>query len=58
MTEYRWLLPSVLLGSGAERGPGRVRRSARDWFVDITLFVVTSLFTLIILSELEGDPLR
>ncbi|MFI7532135.1 sensor histidine kinase [Streptosporangium sp. NPDC049376] len=45
MTEYRWLLPAVLHGDLAgERSP--TRRSARDWGVDIVVFVVAALLGL------------
>ncbi|MFF0576474.1 sensor histidine kinase [Streptosporangium saharense] len=45
MTEYRWLLPAVLHGDlVGERSP--TRRSARDWGVDIVVFVVAALMGL------------
>ncbi|MCG5212247.1 histidine kinase [Streptosporangium soli] len=56
MTEYRWLLPAVLLGSGDERHSGPVRRSARDWFVDATMFVMACVMALFTVQQLDGDP--
>ncbi|MEV0589232.1 histidine kinase [Nonomuraea sp. NPDC050310] len=54
MTEYRWLLPSVLLGDGREGRP--VKRSTRDWIVDVALFVLAALATLFVIEDLRlGD---
>jgi len=50
--EYRWLLPSVLLGDGSGAGP--VRRSTRDWIVDITMFVLACALTLMTAWEIDG----
>ncbi|PZG54556.1 sensor histidine kinase [Spongiactinospora gelatinilytica] len=56
MTEYRWLLPAALIGTLEER-PGRpVRRTPRDWAVDITMFLLACLITLIFLGDLKGRP--
>ncbi|MDF5758483.1 histidine kinase [Spongiactinospora sp. TRM90649] len=55
MVEYRWLLPSVLIGSPDERS-GPVRRSPRDWFVDIVLFLLACAFTLSVHGDLTGAP--
>ncbi|GAA4042795.1 sensor histidine kinase [Nonomuraea soli] len=56
MTEYRWLLPSVLLGDGQD---GRtVRRSTRDWFVDIVIFALCAFGTLALLGELQASGTR
>ncbi|WP_226899863.1 sensor histidine kinase [Nonomuraea phyllanthi] len=52
--EYRWALPSVLLGDGREGR--RVRRSTRDWIVDILMFLVACGITLLSLPELENYP--
>ncbi|NRQ38904.1 sensor histidine kinase [Nonomuraea sp. NN258] len=52
--EYRWALPSVLLGDGGEQRP--VRRSTRDWLVDIAIFLMTCAITYLTLPELEGEP--
>ncbi|GAA3118506.1 sensor histidine kinase [Streptosporangium carneum] len=41
MTEYRWLLPAVLHGDSAG-DRSSVRRSARDWGVDIVIFLVSA----------------
>ncbi|WP_188192898.1 sensor histidine kinase [Nonomuraea sp. SYSU D8015] len=49
--EYRWALPSVLLGDGREGR--RVRRSLRDWIVDITMFLIACGITLLGLEELH-----
>jgi signal transduction histidine kinase len=57
MTEYRWLLPAVLLGSGEERRSGPVRRSARDWIVDVTMFLMASGMALLTAEQIYGDPL-
>ncbi|TMR96033.1 sensor histidine kinase [Nonomuraea basaltis] len=52
--EYRWALPSVLLGDGREGR--RVRRSTRDWIVDITVFLLACGITLLTLPELQDEP--
>lgn len=52
--EYRWALPSVLLGDG--RQGRRVRRSLRDWIVDITMFLIACGITLIGLEEIQKQP--
>ncbi|MGI5270669.1 sensor histidine kinase [Nonomuraea sp. CA-218870] len=52
--EYLWLLPSVLLGDGRSAGP--VRRSTRDWFVDIVMFLLACALTLLTALELDGPP--
>ncbi|MEV0384421.1 histidine kinase [Nonomuraea sp. NPDC050643] len=52
--EYRWALPSVLLGDPREGG--RVRRSMRDWVVDIGLFLVACGVTLMTLVEMRPVP--
>ncbi|MEU8143889.1 histidine kinase [Nonomuraea sp. NPDC048901] len=54
MTEYRWLLPSVLLGDGDERRP--VRRSTRDWIVDVLMFLAACGLALLSMPDLEGQP--
>lgn len=36
--EYRWALPSALLGDAGEGG--RVRHSMRDWIVDALMFLL------------------
>ncbi|MEV0615950.1 histidine kinase [Nonomuraea sp. NPDC050404] len=51
--EYRWALPSVLLGDGS--AGGRVRRSTRDWFVDIVMFLVACGLTFLSLIELRAQ---
>ncbi|WP_049566342.1 sensor histidine kinase [Nonomuraea sp. SBT364] len=52
--EYRWALPSVLLGDG---GTGRpVRRSTRDWIVDIVLFLTACGLALLTTAEIRGAP--
>ncbi|NUW40011.1 sensor histidine kinase [Nonomuraea rhodomycinica] len=52
--EYRWALPAVLLGDGSAVRP--VRRSTRDWIVDITMFLAACGITLLTAPELEGLP--
>ncbi|MET7464590.1 histidine kinase [Nonomuraea sp. NPDC005501] len=52
--EYRWALPSVLLGDGSAGRP--VRRSTRDWIVDILMFLAACGITLMTAPELEGIP--
>ncbi|MET7337744.1 histidine kinase [Nonomuraea sp. NPDC005650] len=52
--EYRWLLPSVLLGDGGEGG--RVRRSTRDWISDIAMFLLASGITVLTLPDLKDEP--
>ncbi|MEV0202463.1 histidine kinase [Nonomuraea sp. NPDC050691] len=50
--EYRWALPSVLLGDGSIGRP--VRRSTRDWIIDIAMFLAACGITLLTAPELEG----
>ncbi|MFG1944683.1 sensor histidine kinase [Nonomuraea sp. NPDC048826] len=50
--EYRWVLPSVLLGDGSAGGP--VRRSTRDWIVDIAMFLLACGLTLLTALEVDG----
>ncbi|GAA3195043.1 sensor histidine kinase [Nonomuraea roseoviolacea] len=52
--EYRWALPAVLLGDGSAVRP--VRRSTRDWIVDIAMFLAACGITLLTAPELEGLP--
>ncbi|MBF8193918.1 sensor histidine kinase [Nonomuraea sp. K274] len=52
--EYRWALPSVLLGDGREGR--RVRRSTRDWIVDIAMFLVASFITLTTVPGIQDEP--
>ncbi|MFC4007720.1 sensor histidine kinase [Nonomuraea purpurea] len=52
--EYRWALPSVLLGDG--RDGRRVHRSTRDWIVDIVMFLLASGLTLVTLPEIQDEP--
>lgn len=52
-SEYRWALPSVLLGDGS--AGGRVRRSTRDWIVDILLFLLACGLTFLSLIELRAQ---
>ncbi|MBB3732044.1 sensor histidine kinase [Nonomuraea dietziae] len=51
--EYRWLLPSVLLGDPDEGRPAR--RSTRDWIVDILIFLLTCGLVWLTLPDLEGE---
>ncbi|MFC5832490.1 sensor histidine kinase [Nonomuraea insulae] len=50
--EYRWALPSVLLG---DPGEGRVRRSTRDWIVDTVMFLFACGLTFLSLIELQDQ---
>ncbi|MFG3440579.1 sensor histidine kinase [Nonomuraea sp. NPDC047897] len=52
--EYRWALPSVLLGDGDGGRP--VRRSTRDWIVDILMFLTACLLALLTATELYDEP--
>ncbi|MFI7613211.1 sensor histidine kinase [Nonomuraea terrae] len=52
--EYRWALPSVLLGDGLEGRP--VRRSTRDWIVDVAMFLVACGITFLSLVEMKPQP--
>ncbi|WP_336216938.1 sensor histidine kinase [Nonomuraea sp. LPB2021202275-12-8] len=52
--EYRWVLPSVLLGDGSTDGP--VRRSTRDWIVDVVMFLLACGLTLVTMNELDIRP--
>ncbi|MFE3448082.1 sensor histidine kinase [Nonomuraea sp. NPDC059194] len=56
--EYRWLLPSVLLGDPDEGRP--VRRSTRDWIVDILAFLIACGLAVLTLPDLDNlaRPLR
>ncbi|MER6945579.1 histidine kinase [Nonomuraea sp. NPDC000554] len=54
MTEYRWVLPSVLLGDGSDGRPAK--RSTRDWIVDTVMFLAACGLTYLSLSDLAGDP--
>lgn len=50
MTEYRWALPSVLLGDGEEGRP--VKRSTRDWVVDTVMFLLAGLVAVLSLPDI------
>ncbi|GAA3554943.1 histidine kinase [Nonomuraea rosea] len=52
--EYRWALPSVLLGDAREGR--RVRRSTRDWIVDTGMFLVACGLTFLSLAEMTHEP--
>jgi signal transduction histidine kinase len=52
--EYRWALPSVLLGDG--RPDRKVRRSPRDWIVDVVVFLIACGITLLGLAEIQDEP--
>ncbi|WP_308164772.1 sensor histidine kinase [Nonomuraea sediminis] len=54
MTEYRWALPSVLLGDGEEGRP--VKRSTRDWIVDTIMFLLACGLAFVTAPELSKDP--
>jgi signal transduction histidine kinase len=55
--EYRWLLPSVLLGEGGpDAGNGRVRRTVRDWVVDTCCFLFAAGFALVTAEPVVNDP--
>ncbi|PRX62512.1 signal transduction histidine kinase [Nonomuraea fuscirosea] len=51
--EYRWALPSVLLGDGG--AGGRVRRSTRDWIVDTAMFLFACGLTFLSMVELDAQ---
>ncbi|TDC95644.1 sensor histidine kinase [Nonomuraea deserti] len=52
--EYRWALPSVLLGDA--RDGRRVRRSTRDWIVDTLMFLLACGLTLLSMTEIQDEP--
>jgi signal transduction histidine kinase len=52
--EYRWALPSVLLGDAREGR--RVRRSTRDWVVDTVMFLLACGITFVSLTEIQDQP--
>ncbi|MFF4776140.1 sensor histidine kinase [Microtetraspora fusca] len=52
--EYRWLLPSVLLGEGEGERPAR--RSTRDWIVDTALFLSACGLALAAAPDIAGKP--
>ncbi|MDP9861711.1 MULTISPECIES: sensor histidine kinase [Streptosporangium] len=54
MTEYRWLLPAVLHGDPGEGQPG-VRRSTRDWAVDMFVFLGAAGTGLLMALALRSD---
>ncbi|GAA2890958.1 histidine kinase [Streptosporangium fragile] len=54
MTEYRWLLPAVMLGEQREERVG-VRRSTRDWIVDIAVFLLAAGLGLLTALQLGSD---
>jgi signal transduction histidine kinase len=49
-TEYRWLLPAVLVAD--PDAPHAVRRSTRDWIVDTVCFTLGLGFTLLVTVDL------
>ncbi|PSL00770.1 signal transduction histidine kinase [Murinocardiopsis flavida] len=50
---YPWLLPSTLLDADAPDTGGRpVRRTVRDWAVDIACFLLAVAFSLVMAAEL------
>jgi signal transduction histidine kinase len=51
-TEYRWLLPAVLVADGDRHS--RVRRSTRDWVVDALCFALGLGFSLLVTLDLLG----
>ncbi|MFF3670369.1 sensor histidine kinase [Microtetraspora malaysiensis] len=53
-TEYRWLLPSVLLGEGEGERPAR--RSTRDWIVDTALFLSACGLAIASAPDIAGKP--
>ncbi|MGI5487396.1 sensor histidine kinase [Microtetraspora malaysiensis] len=52
--EYRWLLPSVLLGEGEGERPAR--RSTRDWIVDTALFLSACGLAIASAPDIAGKP--
>ncbi|MEV6488459.1 histidine kinase [Actinoplanes sp. NPDC051633] len=50
VTEYRWLLPAVLVADPDEHR--RVRRSTRDWVIDSLCFLIGFGFTLLVTVDL------
>ncbi|WP_433224867.1 sensor histidine kinase [Microtetraspora malaysiensis] len=52
--EYRWLLPSVLLGEGEGERPAR--RSTRDWIVDTALFLAACGLAIASAPDIAGKP--
>ncbi|GGK46686.1 two-component sensor histidine kinase [Planomonospora parontospora subsp. parontospora] len=60
--EYRWLLPATLQDAPEGRRPA-VRRSTRDWIVDIAVFLLSAGLGLITADEVHGlvgatEPIR
>ncbi|MEV7011082.1 histidine kinase [Streptosporangium sp. NPDC051022] len=53
-TEYRSLLPAVLLGDRPE-GQAAVRRSTRDWIVDTVVFLLAAGLGLLAALVLDAD---
>ncbi|WP_285778233.1 histidine kinase [Microtetraspora sp. NBRC 13810] len=58
MTEYRWLLPSVLIGTAEEARQGRRSRSARDWAADGGMFLLScaSAAMFVLMMQADGVP--
>ncbi|MEW2066796.1 histidine kinase [Streptomyces sp. NPDC007346] len=54
-TEYRWLLPSAMADPELPGDRNRTRRTVRDWAVDITVFLCSALFGLLVLAAIEAD---
>lgn len=50
--EYRWLLPASLQ---PDEPDGAVRRSGRDWAVDLTCFLVAAAFGVLMSATLQDD---
>ncbi len=51
------LLADSLAGADDDRARGRVRRSARDWAVDVGLFVVALVFGAVVVGHAVSQPL-
>ncbi|MBB5961764.1 sensor histidine kinase [Planomonospora venezuelensis] len=53
--EYRWLLPGSLRDAQRRERP-RVRRSTRDWIVDIVIFLLSVGMGLVTAEQVQAEP--
>ncbi|GIH96468.1 sensor histidine kinase [Planobispora siamensis] len=54
VTEYRWLLPGSLRDAPRQRRAG-VRRSTRDWIVDIVIFLLAAGLGLLSVEAVQAE---
>ncbi|MGW8885262.1 sensor histidine kinase [Streptomyces sp. NPDC055749] len=54
-TEYRWLQPSAMADPELPGDRGRMRRTARDWAVDITAFLCAAAVGMLAADAIDAD---